>query len=216
MRQHISKNFNYPVDAQELGLQGRVNLMFTIDVNGNVGDIKKRGPHYLLENEAVRIIKKLPKMQPGLKNGNLVNMAYSIPISFRLSGGKASEVMKEGYWKGKAKVPFSYVDNVPIFPGCEDNINAKACFNKMMQSHISKNFNYPKEAIEKGIEGQVNVMFTISEEGSIIDIRKKGPNELLENEVERIIKKLPKMTPGNYDGKNVNVPYSIPITFKLK
>ena len=216
MQQHISKNFKYPIEAQELDLQGRVNLMFTIDTNGKVDNIEKRGPHYLLEDEAVRIINKLPIMQPGLKNGELVNMSYSIPISFRLAGGKASEVMKEGYWKDKGEVPFSYVDNVPIFPGCENNGNARACFNQMMQRHISKNFNYPEEAIERGIEGQVNVMFTVSEDGSIIDIRKKGPNKLLENEVERMIKKLPKMTPGNYGGKDVNVPYSIPVTFKLE
>lgn len=215
MQQHISKNFRYPVDAQELGLQGRVNLMFTIDAMGKVVNIEKKGPHYLLEDEAVRIMKKLPQMTPGVKGGKAINMSYSIPISFRLAGGTASEIMKEGYWKDKEEVPFAYVENVPVFPGCENNSNARACFNMMIQRHISKNFSYPKEAIEKGIEGQVNVMFTISEDGDIINIKKRGADKLLEDEVERIIKKLPKMVPGNYNDKDVNVPYSIPITFKL-
>ena len=215
LHQHISKNFRYPEDAQELGLQGRVNIMFTIDENGSVGDIKKRGPHFLLEDEAERIIGKLPQMQPGINDGAPVKTVYSIPISFRLGDGIASKVGNKNYWVDKEEVPFSYVENVPVFPGCEDNSNARACFNMMMQRHISENFNYPEEAMEKGIQGRVSVMFTISADGSIINIRKRGPHELLENEVERIIKKLPKMTPGNYDGKNVDVPYSIPVTFKL-
>ena len=55
----------------------------------------------------------------------------------------------------------------------------------------------------------------ITEEGAIDHIRTRGPDKLLEDEVERIIKKLPSMTAGRHEGKNVNMPYSIPVTFKL-
>ncbi len=115
----------------------------------------------------------------------------------------------------KPAVPFGVVDKVPVFPGCENEENRRACFNKMMQKHISKNFRYPLKAQELGIQGRVNLIFTILENGKIADLRMRGPHKLLEDEAERIISKLPKMTPGMHKGKNVNVPFSIPITFKL-
>ena len=59
-------------------------------------------------------------------------------------------------------------------------------------------------------------MFTIDEEGNITDIRQRGPDKLLEDEADRIISKLPKMTPGMTRGKGVRVPYAIPISFKLQ
>jgi outer membrane biosynthesis protein TonB len=59
-------------------------------------------------------------------------------------------------------------------------------------------------------------MFMITSEGVIDNIKMRGPDKLLEDEVERIIKRLPKMTPGKQQGENVNVPFSIPINFKLQ
>ena len=113
-------------------------------------------------------------------------------------------------------VAFAWTEEAPIFPGCEGVADQHECFQKLLVKHISKHFNYPKEAQEKGVQGRVNIMFTISEDGSITNIRKRGPNKLLEDEAERIIKRLPKMTAGKYNGKSVNVPFSIPITFKLQ
>ncbi len=113
-------------------------------------------------------------------------------------------------------VPFAVIDEVPVFPSCENAIDKRKCFNEMMQTHISKNFNYPKEAQDAGIQGRVNVMFTIQKDGSIGEIKMRGPDKLLEDEVERIIGKLPMMTPGKQKGKVVAVPFSMPITFKLK
>lgn len=112
-------------------------------------------------------------------------------------------------------VPFAVVDEVPIFPGCENAIDKKACFQEKIQRHIRKHFNYPQEAQDLGIQGRVAIMFTIDTEGNITNIRKRGPHELLENETERIINRLPKMTPGKQGGQKVNVPFSIPVTFKL-
>ena len=80
-----------------------------------------------------------------------------------------------------------------------------------------KNFNYPEEAQEKGIQGRVNTMFLIAKDGTISAIAKMGPDKILEDEAVRIISKLPKMKPGRQaNGKAVTVPFSIPITFKLK
>ncbi|MCK0161757.1 energy transducer TonB [Allomuricauda sp. F6463D] len=82
---HIRKNFRYPEVAQEMGLQGRVSVVFTVQKDGNIGDIKLRGPHESLEKEAARIISKLPKLQPGKQRGTAVKVPYSIPITFKLN-----------------------------------------------------------------------------------------------------------------------------------
>ncbi len=113
-------------------------------------------------------------------------------------------------------VPFALVDEVPIFPGCEGDDDKRACFQTNMQEHISKNFKYPEEAKKAGIQGRVNVMFTINQKGVITNIRKRGPDKLLEAEADRIINLLPKMIPGKQKGQTVKVPFSIPITFKLQ
>lgn len=112
-------------------------------------------------------------------------------------------------------VPFAVIENVPVFPGCENDSDKRACFNKMMKKHIVKNFRYPELEQEMGIQGRVNIMFEIQKDGSIGNIRMRGPNKNLEKDAARIIEKLPKMTPGKQRGNPVRVPFSIPITYKL-
>ncbi len=114
------------------------------------------------------------------------------------------------------QVAFAEIDQVPVYPGCEDALDKRACFNQKIQEHIMKNFNYPDEAESQGIEGRVSVIFTIASTGKITEIRQEGPHPLLEDEVARIIGRIPDMaTPGMHGGQAVNVPFSIPIVFKL-
>lgn len=113
-------------------------------------------------------------------------------------------------------VPFAVIEDVPVFPGCEDAKDKRACFQEMMQKHIRKHFRYPEIAQEMGVQGRVAVMFTIDKDGSITNVRMRGPDKNLEKEAQRIISKLPKMTPGKQRGRAVRVPFSIPITFRLQ
>lgn len=114
------------------------------------------------------------------------------------------------------EVPFAVIDEVPVFPGCEDAADQRACFNEKIQTHVRKHFRYPQAAQEAGIQGKVYVRFVVGKDGSITDIKKRGPNPILEAEVERIISKLPRMKPGKQGGEPVNVPFSLPVVFKLK
>ncbi|MEZ4969506.1 MAG: energy transducer TonB [Flavobacteriaceae bacterium] len=116
------------------------------------------------------------------------------------------------------EVPFAVIENVPVFPGCKETSNEaqKACFQKKIQEHIIKQFNYPDVAVELGIEGKVYVQFIIDNTGHITNIRTRGPDKLLEKEASRIIAALPQMTPGKQRGRAVKVPYTIPITFRLQ
>ncbi len=117
--------------------------------------------------------------------------------------------------KNPDRVAFGWVENVPVFPGCENATDKRACFQKSMQGHIMKNFRYPIEAQEKGIQGRVSAMFVIQKDGTIDNIKMRGPDAFLEKETARIIGLLPKMKPGKHKGTAVRVPFSIPITFKL-
>ena len=115
-------------------------------------------------------------------------------------------------------VPFAVIEDVPIFPGCErvKKSERRNCFQEKMNKHIRKNFRYPEIAQEMGIQGRVYVNFIISKNGSITNIRMRGPDKNLEKEAERIISKLPSMTPGKQRGRPVRVTFSIPITFRLQ
>lgn len=115
-------------------------------------------------------------------------------------------------------VPFAVIENVPIFPGCEDfatNDERKTCFQSKMQEHIRKEFKYPETALELGTQGKVYVQFYIDSNGHVSGIRTRGPDKLLETEARRIIASLPTMVPGKQRGRAVKVPYSVPVTFKI-
>lgn len=115
-------------------------------------------------------------------------------------------------------VPFATIEEVPVFPGCEDNSkkDMRQCFQEMMQKHVAMNFRYPEEAFKKKIQGRVSAMFVIDIDGTITSIKTHGPNPILEEETRRIITLLPKMKAGKQAGKAVRVPFAIPITFKLR
>ena len=86
MNAHINKHFTYPQRAQEELIQGRVQVQFVIDKQGNVTDIRVRGPKggELLEKEAQRIVSKLPKFTPGKQRNKPVSVRYAQPITFKL------------------------------------------------------------------------------------------------------------------------------------
>lgn len=115
------------------------------------------------------------------------------------------------------EVPFSAIEDVPIFPGCTgDNDELRKCFQEKMAKHIKNTFKYPEDALDMGIHGKVYVLFKIDTKGNIANIRTRGPDKRLEAEAHRIVSSIPKMIPGKQRGIPVNVPYSLPITFHLE
>ncbi|MDC6367117.1 MULTISPECIES: energy transducer TonB [Flavobacteriaceae] len=116
-------------------------------------------------------------------------------------------------------VPFAIIEHVPVFPGCEiyeSQAERKKCFNEKVQEHVRNNFKYPSAALEMGVSGKVFVQFVIDSKGRVTEIKKRGPDRLLEDEAVRIISVLPKVKPGIQRGKPVKVKYSIPIHFVMK
>lgn len=83
---YLVKNIVYPQKAKEKGIQGVVLVSFTVTKTGKVADVKvKRGVDDLLDAEALRVIKGMPDWKPGEKDGQPVDVAMVLPVSFKLA-----------------------------------------------------------------------------------------------------------------------------------
>ncbi len=85
MYKWLGEHINYPAQASEEGVQGRVVVMFDVDKTGQIVNVKiARGRHPALDKEAMRLVKSMPKWQPGRNNGQPVKVTYTLPVTFKL------------------------------------------------------------------------------------------------------------------------------------
>ena len=85
MMEFISSNTQYPQEAKNKGIQGRVLVNFVVDTDGSVTDVDvMKGIGGGCDEEAVRVVKSMPKWQPGRQRGKAVKVAYTIPFDFKL------------------------------------------------------------------------------------------------------------------------------------
>lgn len=118
-------------------------------------------------------------------------------------------------------VPFAIIEEVPIYPGCENEKSKQAkrnCLNNAIQKHVAKKFN-GNLAGELGLtHGKIKiyVQFKITNTGLIEIIGARAPHARLEEEAKRVVSLLPKMTPGKQRGRPVNVTYMLPISFNIE
>lgn len=81
----LAKTIQYPTDAQEKGLQGRVTCAFIVNKDGSISDLEViRGLDPSLDAEALRVLGEMPKWIPGTQRGQTVNVKYTVPVTFRL------------------------------------------------------------------------------------------------------------------------------------
>jgi TonB family protein len=215
LQKFIARTIKYPVEAQEKGETGRVFVTFIINKLGaveNVCTAKSVSPS--LDAEAIRVIKTLPNWIPGSKDGESVNVTYTLPINFALQNDQALIVIDEpGKEKRMDKQKYEgedvyvTVEQKPEYPGG----------GLALQKYIADNVKYPEEALKKDISGRVFVTFIVSKEGDVVQARVvRGVESSLDAEALRVINSIPKWTPGYEKGKAVNVAYTVPINFSLK
>ena len=85
---YLKANIRYPKKLWKKGIQGKVIVNFNIDKNGNVKDIKiYKGVTKELDEEAIRVVKNMPKWRPGLIDGSPEVFNFYLPISFELDSG---------------------------------------------------------------------------------------------------------------------------------
>ena len=81
----LAKHMQYPPMAAENGIQGRVTVGFVVEKNGTISNVRVlRGVDPSLDKEAVRVVKSMPKWNPGMQNGEPVRVNYSVPVNFKL------------------------------------------------------------------------------------------------------------------------------------
>jgi protein TonB len=84
--EYLGKNIKYPQIARESGIQGRVFVNFVVEPDGSVSNVKvMRGIGGGCDEEAVRVIKTMPKWKPGKQRGKAVRVSYQIPVVFKLA-----------------------------------------------------------------------------------------------------------------------------------
>jgi TonB family protein len=89
----LSKNIQYPKDAEKAKLEGRVIVTFVVKKDGSITDakvVKSVAPS--LDAEALRVINAMPNWTPGKQGGQPVNVKYTVPLTFRLNGNDNKEV----------------------------------------------------------------------------------------------------------------------------
>ena len=208
----VANNVKYPEKAKDEEISGRVFISFVIEKDGSVSNVEvKRGIGGGCDDEAVRVVKAMPKWKPGKKDGKPVRVSYMLPVNFKLTDDipmksvKKTEANKPEM-KPNADGVYQIVEEMPSFPGGDQ---------KLME-YIANNINYPQEARDKGIEGRVFIRMVIEKDGSVSNVKLlRGIGGGCDEEAERVIKSMPKWKPGMMKGEPVPVSYQIPINFKL-
>ena len=87
-KRYLAENIKYPQTAVEMGLEGKCYLQFVVSENGYISNVRvKKGVTDCPEcdQEAIRVVKSMPKWTPGKVNGKAVNSTFSLPVSFKLN-----------------------------------------------------------------------------------------------------------------------------------
>ena len=227
LMEYLAKNIKYPATAHENGKQGRVIVMFVVKKDGSISDVKTvRGVDPYLDKEAERVIAAMPNWKPGKQRGQAVNVRFTVPVTFRLSGPepakpaetpeaiaieKFEEVIVTGYGP-KEDTPnneptFKVVDEMPKFPGGQEGL----------MRYLAKNIKYPTMAQQIKEQGKVLVQIIIGKDGNVSNIKiLEGASAWLDAEAIRVVRGMPKWEPGKQNGQAVAVEYTFPITFRLQ
>ncbi len=217
MMDYLSKNIKYPEAAKEKGISGRVFLSFVIEKDGAVSNVKvAKGIGKECDDEALRVVKAMPKWKPGLQKGKPVRVNYMLPIFFKLDEGEAYKPVKGETVAPQADLKpgkdgvWDIAETMPEYPGGIDGL----------RTYIQENLTVPEKYknVETKAEYRVFVQFVVAEDGSItnVELKKSEPSKKdLNEEAIRVVKAMPKWKPGTVDGKPVKVRYLLPVTYRL-
>lgn len=82
----IASKVRYPIEAQKSKIQGKVFVKFVVERDGSISNVEiLKSSHKLLSEEAIRVVKSMPKWNPGENEGKFVRVRYNIPINFKLA-----------------------------------------------------------------------------------------------------------------------------------
>ena len=220
--EYLGKNIVYPDSARERNIEGRVIVQFTVDEIGNITDCKVlRGIGGGCDEEALRVIKNMPRWKPGKEAGKPVKVMYTQPISFKLEDNNtaADTTTKQTGMdvKDKTGMPNTHSKKVDyaelsgidaaVVPSSgkasshivtEKESGIYVYVSQMpepgydLDAYLRKNLRYPTEAKSNNIQGYVLVGFIINKDGSISECSVyKGLDSKCDEEAIRLIKAMP-------------------------
>ncbi len=198
----ISQHLQYPKNAYDSHIQGRVIVQFLVKEDGSVGDAKiVRSVFSSLDEEALRIVTALPKFNPAILNGKAVEYWFTIPIIFRIADVLNShEALPTNSDENRI---YQFVEQMPEFPEGQ----------AAMLKFIADNLKYPI-GMAGDFQGSVIVKFYVDTLGHVCDPQiVRGLDSALDREVLRVVRLFPEFTPGQHEGKKVNVYMNLPIRF---
>ena len=221
MMKYMQKEIQYPQEALDKGIGGKVVVQFVVNKDGSITDanvVKSIDP--TLDAEALRVVNSMPNWTPGKQKGEPVRVRLTLPIAFGVSkGGDPASGTTHTYTKTtvvKNEAPtqektaeddiVNVPENIPEYPGGM----------KELMKYLSMNIRYPKEAQDKGIQGRVVVQFVVNKDGSICDAKVVKPvDPQLDAEALRVVNAMPNWTPGKDKGEPVRTRFTLPVSFRL-
>lgn len=225
----LQMNLKYPAKAAENGVQGRVIVQFVVNTDGSIVDpkvISSVDPY--LDKEAIRVVKAMPKWKPGTQRGKPVRVKYTMPLQFRLQGGKANKsntqrtetpqrrnaAYSSRGGKGSIKsafealgTPDKKVEVMPEFIGGEE----------AMLQFLTKQADYAEiEESSKAFGQQYIIKFIVGADGKLRDhaILRGIPTEVAEKALN-IVKAMPDWKPGTVNGTPKDMLYAVALPFKV-
>ena len=200
MMNFISENIRYPKEAHQKGIQGRVITNFVVMKDGSISNVQiMRGVDALLDAEAIRVLESMPVWKPGKQRGEPVNVRFTLPVVFRLTGDTEKQIQTNQVSPENVQAP--------EFPGGE---NAYMKF-------LSDNIKYPVIAQENGIQGLIEAVFNIDTTGKVTFVKfSKSVDPSLDKEARRVIELMPDWIPGKLNGKATSVTSGATFVFRLQ
>lgn len=153
-----------------------------------------------------------------VKNNHVIKEPTTVITSTQNTTDKPSVTVINPAKKDESK-GIDFVEQVPIFPGCEGfltNSERKQCMNDKIAKLVRSKFD-TSLGERLGLQGKQKfyVQFKIDKTGQVTEIKTTSKHKLLDMEAKRVISKIPKMQPGKQQQKNVSVIYNLPINFQM-
>ena len=222
----LSDHIKYPEECKEKGIEGEVTVLFVVEKDGSISDIKaQNATDEAFVKEVIRVVSSMPKWKPAKVNGEVVRSRMHFPINFGFTD-KEKKMVYFKIGKGSLSQEITSVtgQGTPSGEVTDDNVysdpETNASFPGGMEAlykWISENLRYPEECKANNIQGRVIVQFVIDTDGSITEIKAiRSPDDVLSQEAIRVLSAMPKWKPATSDGKNpVRSLFRLPMNFRL-
>lgn len=198
IRKYLDKNFVRPLECSNI--EGNMEVAFIVDEEGKVSIVEvTKSLHPKLDKALTQVFMNMPKWQPAMRDGKPRQMRYTMPLRYFQNAPQQDNFGISYNEKGQ-------LVTMPQFPGGKEKL----------KEFLSKNLKYPVECEASGITGRVVVGFVVEKDGKVTQVKlNRSSDPAFNMEAYRVMKKMPRWTPGKVGDEPITVNYKLPITFRL-